>query len=97
MSAQRKHLKPTLDLFRGKISNLLMNSEQYFINLVAKKIIWESIFKKLKIKLLTSDEEKSFVSKPVLKYLNEKSIDNYLVMEQKENNFGIIERFIRTI
>jgi hypothetical protein len=38
-------------------------------------IVLKSFFKRLKIKSLESDEEASFISKPVLKYLDKKNID----------------------
>jgi hypothetical protein len=49
-----------------------------------------------KIKTLESDEEASFVSKPVLKYLDKKNVGYEMVTEQRHNNLSIIDRFIRT-
>jgi hypothetical protein len=57
----------------------------------------KSMFKKLKLKPLELDEEVSFVSKPVLKYLDKKNLDYYVVTEQRHNNLSIIDRFIRTL
>jgi hypothetical protein len=57
----------------------------------------KSIFKKLKLKSLESDEEAAFVAKSVLKYLKKKDIDYYVVTEQRNNNISIIDRFIRTL
>jgi hypothetical protein len=52
---------------------------------------FRSIFKKLQIKSLESDEEAAFVSKPELKYLKEKNIDYSLVTYQSHNNLTIID------
>jgi CRISPR/Cas system-associated endonuclease Cas1 len=41
----------------------------------------KSIFKKLKIKHLESDEKCCFVSKRVLKYLKKKDVDYYIISE----------------
>jgi hypothetical protein len=43
----------------------------------------KSIFNKLTIKSLESDEEKSFVSSDVLTYLKKHKIDYYLITEQQ--------------
>jgi hypothetical protein len=56
------------------------------------------IFNKLPtIKSLESDEEKSFVSSDILKYLKQHKIDYYLITEQQHQSFAIIDRFIRTM
>jgi hypothetical protein len=57
----------------------------------------KSIFKKLKIKSLESDEEASFVSKLVLKYLKKNGVDYYVATEQRHNNLSIVNRFMRTL
>jgi hypothetical protein len=57
----------------------------------------KSIFKKLKIKSLESNNEADFVSKPVLKYLKEKGVDYYVVSEQRRNNLNIIGMLNRTL
>jgi mannitol-1-phosphate/altronate dehydrogenase len=58
-------------------------------------IALKSIFKKLKIMSLVSDEEALFISKPAFKDLDKKNTDYSIVTEQRYNNLSIIDRFIR--
>jgi hypothetical protein len=48
-------------------------------------------------KSLESNEEASFVFKPVLKYRDKKNNDYYVITEEKHNNFSIIARFLKTL
>jgi hypothetical protein len=57
----------------------------------------KSIFKRLKIKSLESDEEVDCVTKPVLNYLEKKNVDYYVVKEQRDSNLSIGDEFIITL
>jgi hypothetical protein len=55
------------------------------------------IFNQLTLKSLESDEEKSFKSSEVLKYLSKHKVDYYVITKQQHQSLGIIDRFIRTM
>jgi hypothetical protein len=55
----------------------------------------KSIFNKLTIKSLESNEGKSFISSDILNYLKKHKIDYYVITGQQHQTLGIIDRFIR--
>jgi hypothetical protein len=56
-------------------------------------IALKSIFKKLKIQSLESDEEAASIFETVFKYNDKMNIDYYVVTEQRHYNLGTIDRF----
>jgi hypothetical protein len=57
----------------------------------------KSIFNKLTIQSLESDEEKSFVLSAIHDYLKKKKVDYYVITEQQHQSLGIIDIFIITM
>jgi hypothetical protein len=56
----------------------------------------KTLLKKVKIKSLELDEEKSFVSNKEFNFHDNQNIDYYILTEQEHQSLGIIVQFRRT-
>lgn len=52
---------------------------------------------KYKPSKITSDNDRAFVSKEVVNFLNEKGVGQYIVTQHNHTSLGIIDRFMRTL